>query len=183
MSNEQAYQLAYDVVYDIEASLANMPTRHYFTRAGHRLTSLEDIIRAILRNDLMMTGGQMNTLEQIANNLKAQALAEPHKPQRFTLTGGLHLTCIFQLATWQLSLTRINVAPSQKEVEVIYRDFYIPKKEARREDLERNVNGTQCHVVRLRWPVSAIQASFDFGDEGQAIATIKNNYIQEVEGT
>lgn len=109
-------------------------------------------------------------LTEIAREMITEATAYPNTPARRRLQRGLRLTLIFKVGQWQLSLTRVGVYPSDEEVKICLAAFGAPSG-AEREKAEVPIPGhpqAGC-VIRLRW---AAQAQFDFGEAGQAVATV-----------
>ena len=96
----------------------------------------------------------MGSLNHIAAQMRKTAINSPRlastadiAPYRRSLTGGLRLVLFLDVhQTWHLSLYRPNTWPSAKELEIVRRDFDVPKHA----NLTRqNIHG--WYIIRLKW--------------------------------
>lgn len=90
------------------------------------------------------------TLAEIAQEMAAEAAACDGKPIRRRLPNGLHLIMVQREKECQLSMTRHLLQPSFKEIELIQREFSVPKL-ATIEREQQQVNGQTYFVIRFKW--------------------------------
>jgi hypothetical protein len=93
----------------------------------------------------------MTSLPNLAAEMKHDAAANLNTPIRRHLRGGLRLVLVDTIQQHRLSLVRLNAPPSTKTVEIIRRDFDVPKT-ARLEEAKSTVGGQVFYIVRLIWP-------------------------------
>lgn len=128
-------------------------------------------------------GMSTRSLDEIARDMKREAMSSPRIQVRRPLKGGLNLTLTYELTHWRLSLTRPKVQPSRAEIATCRRTFRIPETVEIDKHTYRRTDET-FYIVRFRWE-SLVQLSFI--DDGSAVTAFADEqkpdtYYSEVSG-